>query len=435
MEEVPEAFDKALDELELRRDLDVIDEAEYYAELEKLRDEYFAKGSDKWWEYEKEIYEYRKEKAEEAAEEAAEAELDAIEKQHDKGLMTEAEYIEALTAYRDKYYEEGTEEFIEMTEEINDISRQNELDMLEFARDAGLISTRDYYKKLQEYRDKYLAVGSKEWLEYTKEIYQYHVDGIKASYDEIAGVAEEQLADIKAQQEALSQKLADSASFYRTVTIKNAYEDGSDMEFIELKDWTADIEKLKRYNDAIDAAKERILSGGIEAEYAKKFIDKLMEESVEDGTELAELLAGASDEEFKKYLDGFVEYQKLSEGTAAHQYEAEIEDTKEQFIESFTEAIEEAGLTVPDGFFDIGADSADAFIEGFSSKIEDLYEQIEQGVSLNLADGLIAAAAGGATTYSTFSPVYNFYGGSETTAERIHAAQAASERDKLSGGY
>ena len=449
IDKVPEAFDKAMDELELRRDLDVIDEAQYYAELDKLKDEYFAKGSDKWWEYEKEIYRYRKE----AAEDEADAELDAIERQHDKGLMSEAQYIAELTALRNKYYAESTEEYAEMTEKINDLSRQNEKDMLQYKYDLGILTEREYYDKLTEYRDKYFAVGSKDWLEYTKEIYQYHVDGIKAAYDELAEYAKEQLVDIEAKQETLTQKLADNASFYRTVTIKNAYEDGSDMVFKELKDWTPDIEKIKRYNDAITAAKERILGSGIEPEYAKIFIDKLMEESIEDGTELAELLVSASDEEFKNHLDGFAEYQKLSGDTAASQYEAETEvakkaideiekecevtinAVKELFFGSFTEALEEAGLVVPDGFFDVGEESAEEFENGFSGSIEEAYQKIKERFNFDVVGGLAVIGDGATTTYSTFAPVYNFNVAGETTAQMIQAAEAASERNKLSGGY
>lgn len=453
IDKVPEAFDKAMDELELRRDLDVLDEEQYYAELDALKDKYFAKGSDKWWEYEKEIYNHRKETAEKAAEEAAEAELDEIERRHDLGLLSEQAYIDELTAYRDKYYAEGTEEFVEMTDKINDINRQNELDMMQYGLDIGLLTKRQYYDKLTEYRDKYFAVGSKDWLEYTKEIYQYYVDGIKAAYDELAEYAKEQLADIEAKQETLVQKLADDASFYRTVTIKNAYEDGSDMVFKELKDWTPDIEKVKRYHDAITAAKERVLGSGIEPEYAKIFIDKLMEESVEDGTELAELLVSASDEEFKKHLDGFAEYQKLSEDTAASQYEAETEDAKkaidaiekecevtinavkELFFGSFTEALEEAGLVVPDGFFDVGEKSAEEFENGFSGSIEEAYQKIKERFNFDVVGGLAVVGDGATTAYSTFAPVYNFNVAGETTVQMIQAAEAASERNKLSGGY
>lgn len=453
VDKVPEAFDKAMDELELRRDLDVLDEEQYYAELDALKDKYFAKGSDKWWEYEKEIYNHRKETAEKAAEEAAEAELDEIERRHDLGLLSEQAYIDELTAFRDKYYAEGTEEFVEMTDKINDINRQNELDMMQYGLDIGLLTKRQYYDKLTEYRDKYFAVGSKDWLEYTKEIYQYHIDRIKAAYDELAEYAKEQLADIEAKQETLVQKLADDASFYRTVTIKNAYEDGSDMVFKELKDWTPDIEKVKRYNDAITAAKERVLGSGIEPKYAKIFIDKLMEESVEDGTELAELLASASDEEFKKHLDGFAEYQKLSKDAAASQYEAETEDAKkaidaiekecevtinavkELFFGSFTEALEEAGLVVPDGFFDVGEKSAEEFENGFSGSIEEAYQKIKERFNFDVVGGLAVIGDGATTTYSTFAPVYNFNVAGETTAQMIQAAEAASERNKLSGGY
>ena len=367
--------------------------------------------------------------------------------------MSEAQYIAELTALRNKYYAESTEEYAEMTEKINDLSRQNEKDMLQYKYDLGILTEREYYDKLTEYRDKYFAVGSKDWLEYTKEIYQYHVDGIKAAYDELAEYAKEQLVDIEAKQETLTQKLADNASFYRTVTIKNAYEDGSDMVFKELKDWTPDIEKIKRYNDAITAAKERILGSGIEPEYAKIFIDKLMEESIEDGTELAELLVSASDEEFKNHLDGFAEYQKLSGDTAASQYEAETEvakkaideiekecevtinAVKELFFGSFTEALEEAGLVVPDGFFDVGEESAEEFENGFSGSIEEAYQKIKERFNFDVVGGLAVIGDGATTTYSTFAPVYNFNVAGETTAQMIQAAEAASERNKLSGGY
>ena len=112
--------------------------------------------------------------------------------------MSEAQYIAELTALRNKYYAESTEEYAEMTEKINDLSRQNEKDMLQYKYDLGILTEREYYDKLTEYRDKYFAVGSKDWLEYTKEIYQYHVDGIKAAYDELAEYAKEQLVDIEA---------------------------------------------------------------------------------------------------------------------------------------------------------------------------------------------------------------------------------------------
>lgn len=56
--EVSEEFQKLLDDLKLQKDLNLVDEAEYYRELEKLRDTYLEKGTKDWWDYTKEIIDY-----------------------------------------------------------------------------------------------------------------------------------------------------------------------------------------------------------------------------------------------------------------------------------------------------------------------------------------------------------------------------------------
>ncbi len=61
---VVNAFDSILEILEYRRKFDLISEDEYYTELEKLRDEHFAKGTKEWFEYTEKIYSYQKEQLE-----------------------------------------------------------------------------------------------------------------------------------------------------------------------------------------------------------------------------------------------------------------------------------------------------------------------------------------------------------------------------------
>ncbi len=53
-----EAMEEALKELKLQRSVGIVDEEAYYDSLEKLRDEYFEKGSLGWWNYTAEIIEY-----------------------------------------------------------------------------------------------------------------------------------------------------------------------------------------------------------------------------------------------------------------------------------------------------------------------------------------------------------------------------------------
>ncbi|MBO5060232.1 MAG: tape measure protein [Clostridia bacterium] len=54
------AFNAMLEKLEYQREFDIINDEEYYTELEKLRDKYFAKGSTEWLEYTAKIYDYQK---------------------------------------------------------------------------------------------------------------------------------------------------------------------------------------------------------------------------------------------------------------------------------------------------------------------------------------------------------------------------------------
>ena len=63
--EVSEEFQKMLDDLQLQRDLNIISDAEYYSELEKLRDNHLEKGTKDWWQYTKEIINYDKKLADE----------------------------------------------------------------------------------------------------------------------------------------------------------------------------------------------------------------------------------------------------------------------------------------------------------------------------------------------------------------------------------
>ena len=58
-EAVTKAFSKVLEKLNYQKDLNLISEDEYYVKLEKLRDRYFAKGTQNWVKYTAQIYEYQ----------------------------------------------------------------------------------------------------------------------------------------------------------------------------------------------------------------------------------------------------------------------------------------------------------------------------------------------------------------------------------------
>lgn len=59
--EVVKVFKQMYEKLNYQREYSLISEDEYYVKLERLRDRYFAKGTQNWLKYTAEIYEYQKE--------------------------------------------------------------------------------------------------------------------------------------------------------------------------------------------------------------------------------------------------------------------------------------------------------------------------------------------------------------------------------------
>lgn len=68
----------------------------------------------------------------------------------------------------------GTSSKLSKVDRARQEAIQKELDNLKFAKNMDLITEQEYYAKLAEFRDKYFEEGSKEWQQYTVEIYNYN---------------------------------------------------------------------------------------------------------------------------------------------------------------------------------------------------------------------------------------------------------------------
>lgn len=423
-----EKYQDKLEILDYKQAFGGLSTEDYYAEMERLRDQYLTAYTKEWFDATEKIYDHQKEMAEEARDKA----LDELDKQHDKGLMSEAQYIAELTAFRDRYYAEGTEEYAEMTEDIAKLSRENELDMLDFHYDMGLLTEQDYYQKLLEYRDKHFAVGSAEWMEYTKKICSYNKSQIQKAYDEIAEYAGKKLSDLLSKQEALYGKLDGYGSLMKTVTVKNYYEDGSDLQFNELNDISKDNDFLRQYNENITAAAQRLKASGLDEAAAAKLYDELLGMSPEEASDFAALLTKATDEEFEKYLADYKENMDLLDEVSKNPFREEWKEATEKIVSE----LKEAGFEVPEAFSDIGEDSAmefsRSFLEELQTQMEDIKTQIT-GWSFTLVPQVVGASANGESR--VFSPTYHLYGSGETDVQRIQSAKAISEQHRMAGGY
>ncbi len=187
----------------------------------------------------------------------------------------------------------------------------------------------------------------------------------------------------------------------KTIRALGVGERGEDLEYTvnTLHDYTADNEALQAYRDVITAAKER----GIPAE----MLDEMRDMSIEDGAAYAKLLAEASDEEFDSYLASWQANRALTEGIARDLYRDEATEA----AEGLTAALEAAGKTVPEGFFDNGKTAAENFGEGFIEKIGTVVSKINSAFSSQLAGALPQLSyAGGLPVYGSsnyFNSVVN----------------------------
>lgn len=89
------AFQNMLEKLQYQRDFDIINDDEYYTELEKLRDKYFKVGTSEWLRYTKEIYKYQKS--------ALDAQKREIEKLYDDISGYASKKIDEVLSKQDKF--------------------------------------------------------------------------------------------------------------------------------------------------------------------------------------------------------------------------------------------------------------------------------------------------------------------------------------------
>lgn len=346
-----------------------------------------------------------------------------LDVQLDFGIISEEEYYQELKRLRDKYLTEHTKEWYEATLEIHDFEKKAAKESLEYRYDLGIITERQYYEALEEYRDKYFTKDSDEWRDHTLDIFNYYKEEALKAFEDVAD-----------KQERMRDKLSDYGSLTKTVTVKNWNEDGSDLIWEELTDFDKNLDVMKGYADNIDSISERMKNGGFDADSISTFKSIFADLSVDKGASLAKLLTGATDEKFYDYINGYLETLNTAEYLSKQIYSDEFEAAADDAADVLTKAFEAAGYEVPKGFFDIGNDSAEEFSSGFLNEIGNMLQPLRDAILSCIPKSLLSFAGnpGGQQSYTAN---YNFYSSGDTTAQQIQAAQAASERDRLSGGY
>lgn len=311
------------------------------------------------------------------------AERASLRRQHDNGLISRQEYIEKLGEFRSRYLREGTKAYEDVTSEMMKTRRENELEMLDFHLKSGILTEEEYYRKLEEFRDKHFAAGSEEWLEYTRKICDFHVEQIQSAYGEIADYAGKELGDVLEKQETLYKNLDKYRDLIHTVKIKNYYEDGGTLYVKELADISRENAFLKKYDDAVSKATSRIQSANISEVAAAKLYDELISLAPEESFELANLLVRATDDAFNKYIQQYEENVTLLDTVSKNPFRKQWE-TAANNVEAYAqETFGKLEMGVPETFSQMGEVAAENFDRSFAESIFALFDAASDDMSIH----------------------------------------------------
>lgn len=332
--------------------------------------------------------------------------------------ITAQEQAEIRKEWIEKAEELETEyllEYINMDKEALDKQRKN-----------GEITQREYWNKLTALRDKYFAEGSDEWITYSDEIIELQKQSITEVYTEIAQQAKDSLSNIESAQSSLESKLKGFGNIFKQNVIRKAGDHGEDLSFVTLRNFEEENKALLAYEDALEQFRER--GAEILGDDFSAFFAQFSEMSVEEGTEAVRALLTASDEEFEESLNGWKEYQRNSERFAENYYKSQKEKMLSELRESFD--------NVSDEFFDSGEYAAEAFGEGFFSQIEEIFRDISDAISLQMTNltpqlSIAASPVSGGTTYN--NTTYNLLSSGESVRQQIQAIDAAETVKKMRG--
>lgn len=347
---------------------------------------------------------------------------------------------------------------------------------LRYQRDFDLISEADYYRNLENLRDQYFKKGSKEWVKYTLEIFEYQKEQYEEEQKNIAKLLEEEQKNreklLKEEQKAIEKRIKEDAKALETEkkNITNIYDgitkyaneklnsvlkkhrstveeinsygslfnvntvlmNGKKDTYITLHDIEHDIGVLKRYANVIEEIKTRISALGLGDEEKAGLMTALNGLGITEGLGLAEALMRADDETFSGYAESLQIKKSLAVGISAKRYEEEFETAWTDAYENMKRELGKAGYEIPEGFYTSGSISAEKFGEGFADEFDTQLLAIRMRIDEFNADlGIGNAFFGSGDTYNTTNTSYNIQ--SQDGSDTVEAIQRMETVKRLSG--
>lgn len=329
------------------------------------------------------------------------------------------------------------------------------LEELNLQKKLGILNDEEYYNELEVLRDNYFAKGTQGWWEYTAQIISYEtkvyneqLKKIDDIFDNIQEVGEQfdksveksvsqyekKFENLEKKEENFSSKLLNN-DLLNTISISfgdktpSKYVNGAwqkqsaDIVSTQLKDLKSEITLLETYSTLLDSfSNKQNMPVGMS--------DILKSYSLQDGIDYMSAVLALSDEEYNSYIADFNKRDSLSDEIAKTLYNSEAQNIKKEFLEELEEAFE----NVDEDFLKCGLDAANSFGESFASKISEILENVKTSIQSEL-ESIECSFSVETSSKGSDTRIYNLYGSGETTAQKLQAARADAELEKLRGGY
>ena len=309
---------------------------------------------------------------------------------------------------------------------------------------TGAISTDEYYKYMELYRDNFLEKGSLSWWNYTEKIVNYEAslnDSLKKeletrkntivkAYSSVLSEASTEISELEKLESKITSGLDKYADSFlgRTVTFKNAGEgvlkDGVWDMSKDLVYKISDTDALKNAANALGTYYEMLMRIKNKEGVPQEFFEMLRSMPVSDAVSLSETLLSGSDEEFYAYIENWKKLNDTISNVTNGLLSDEINEMLDKFGnvgENLKNDLKAALKELPDEFFKGGELSGEAFSSGFLSRLNRVTEKIND----------IREQSSGAVTYNNSS--YNFYSSGESVTAQLEAARNAETINRLRG--
>ncbi len=332
-------------------------------------------------------------------------------------------------------------------------------DNLKNSLELNLITEKEYYEKLKEFRDQNLRQGSDDWYKYTEEIISYNkrlADETEKQQQKIESVRNKLLTQIQTIRDELSQKLKLDDDWFseNTITFKGMGKWGSDLRYntSDISDFEKELDTLSRYRNAILELKALgNIPDGVFSDIAKM--------DVSEGLSAALAILNADPGKRDRFISGYNSLNSLADSIAtelmpilgkediekagsdaAAAFNDAFFDTKDGEKTAFISMLEESFASVPESYYTLGGDSAAAFKDGFMQDLPEILSYIQSFVQSSIdsiVSGLSGASLGQtvatAAAGNTYNNKYVFNSSRDTTTQQLSAAQRASTLSRLRG--